>query len=142
MYSLFCTSWFGKLLALVTGKSPNPSLRVAHRVRADDCRGCRIPANSAIAAVADRPPAEVHEFFGQHLLASYVGCDPAALADHRGLMHALREAIKASGATLLSELSNEFSPAGMTAAMLLSESHASIHTYPEHRACFVELFTC
>jgi S-adenosylmethionine decarboxylase len=27
-------------------------------------------------------------------------------------------------------------------ALLLSESHAAIHTYPEHNACFVDLFTC
>jgi S-adenosylmethionine decarboxylase len=26
--------------------------------------------------------------------------------------------------------------------ILLSESHASIHTYPEHGKCFVDLFTC
>ncbi|HUY34167.1 MAG TPA: adenosylmethionine decarboxylase [Pirellulales bacterium] len=83
-----------------------------------------------------------YEFRGRHLLASYVGCDPAALLDHGGLMNALREAIKASGATLLGELKHEFSPSGMTAIMLLSESHASIHTYPEHQACFVDLFTC
>jgi S-adenosylmethionine/arginine decarboxylase-like enzyme len=30
----------------------------------------------------------------------------------------------------------------MTAVLLLAESHASIHTYPEHQACFVDLFTC
>ena len=26
--------------------------------------------------------------------------------------------------------------------ILLSESHASIHTYPEHGGCFVDFFTC
>jgi S-adenosylmethionine/arginine decarboxylase-like enzyme len=30
----------------------------------------------------------------------------------------------------------------LTMVFLLSESHASIHTYPEHGACFVDLFTC
>ena len=26
--------------------------------------------------------------------------------------------------------------------LILSESHASIHTYPEDRSCFVDFFTC
>ncbi len=54
-------------------------------------------------------------------------------------MHA---AVKASGATLLNSVEHIFPPDGMTAVVLLSESHASIHTYPEHRSCFVDIFTC
>jgi S-adenosylmethionine decarboxylase len=93
--------------------------------------------------VGDEPTGgEVFEFFGRHLMASYVGCDAAALSDRAGLMAAMRAAVKASGATLLNSIEHSFSPAGMTAVMLLSESHASIHTYPEHGACFVDLFTC
>ncbi len=30
----------------------------------------------------------------------------------------------------------------MTAVAVLSESHASLHTYPEHESCFVDIFTC
>ncbi|HVX11335.1 MAG TPA: adenosylmethionine decarboxylase [Pirellulales bacterium] len=82
------------------------------------------------------------EFFGRHLLASYTGCDPAALADEAGLLEAMKSAVAASGATLLNCIEHSFKPSGMTAVMLLAESHASIHTYPEHRACFVDLFTC
>ena len=85
---------------------------------------------------------EVFEFFGRHFLACFVGCDAAALSDRAGLMAAMRAAVKASGATLLNCVEHAFSPAGMTAVMLLSESHASIHTYPEHASCFVDLFTC
>lgn len=85
---------------------------------------------------------ETFEFFGRHFMASYVGCDAAALSDRAGLMAAMRAAVKASGATLLNSVEHSFSPAGMTAVMLLSESHASIHTYPEHASCFVDLFTC
>ena len=48
----------------------------------------------------------------------------------------------ASGATILQSVRHVFEPDGMTAVVLLSESHASIHTYPEHRACFVDIFTC
>jgi S-adenosylmethionine decarboxylase len=25
---------------------------------------------------------------------------------------------------------------------MLSESHASVHTYPEYNACFLDIFTC
>ncbi|HEX5447418.1 MAG TPA: adenosylmethionine decarboxylase [Pirellulales bacterium] len=88
------------------------------------------------------PAADEFEFVGRHLLASYVGCDAAALADETGLLAAMKAAVKASGATLISSVQHSFTPSGMTAVMLLSESHASIHTYPEHRACFVDLFTC
>jgi S-adenosylmethionine decarboxylase len=91
------------------------------------------------------PPAvntQEYEFFGRHLLASYVDCDPAALADHAGLKAAMAAAVEAAGATLLNSIHYSFTPSGMTAVLLLAESHASIHTYPEHQACFVDLFTC
>ncbi|TET06482.1 hypothetical protein E3J79_01835 [Candidatus Dependentiae bacterium] len=31
---------------------------------------------------------------------------------------------------------------GSTIICILTESHASIHTYPEYNSCFVDLFTC
>lgn len=83
-----------------------------------------------------------HEFTGRHLLLTCSGCDPALLNDPPRLLNVLRQAAAASGATLLDAVSHEFSPAGFTAFLLLSESHASIHTFPEHSACFVDLFTC
>ena len=126
------TNWFGKLTAKVLGKSPAAKTHATQRGP--------FMENWALAGTVG--PTDEHEFFGRHMIASYVGCDPAALEDHRGLLNAFRNAISASGATLLGELSHEFSPRGMTAIMLLSESHASIHTYPEQQGCFVDLFTC
>ena len=81
-------------------------------------------------------------FQGRHLFGSYLGCDPVALRDFAGLRKAMGEAVSASGATLLNTVEHIFPPDGITILMLLSESHASIHTYPEHGACFVDLFTC
>ncbi|HEV3003820.1 MAG TPA: adenosylmethionine decarboxylase [Pirellulales bacterium] len=126
MDSRLRTSWFGKLLAPLARNAPRST----------------VPIPQAVHIGGAQYPCGEHEFFGRHLVASYVGCDPGALADHRGLVRAVRAAIKASGATLLDELYHEFSPSGMTAVLLLAESHASIHTYPEHQACFVDLFTC
>jgi S-adenosylmethionine decarboxylase len=59
-----------------------------------------------------------------------------------GLLKAMDEAVKASGASILNRTFHIFPPNGLTAVYLLSESHASIHTYPEYGACFVDLFTC
>lgn len=82
------------------------------------------------------------EFCGRHLLGSYSACDPVAIRDQAGLTVAFRAAIRASGATLLHAVEHTFPPHGMTAVAALSESHASIHTYPEHNSCFVDIFTC
>jgi S-adenosylmethionine decarboxylase proenzyme len=83
-----------------------------------------------------------HPFCGRHLLASYRGCRASALRDHAGLLRVLRQAALACGATVLSCAQHRFPNGGLTALLLLAESHASIHTYPEHGACFVDLFTC
>jgi S-adenosylmethionine decarboxylase proenzyme len=87
-------------------------------------------------------PIAGYPFEGKHLIASYSGCDLNRLGDTEGILQALREATRASGATILNESYHAFAPCGLTAMLLLSESHASIHTYPEHGACFVDLFTC
>jgi S-adenosylmethionine decarboxylase len=83
-----------------------------------------------------------YEFVGFHLVSSYLNCDPSRLTDLDGLREAMKNAVFASGATILKQMDHVFPPNGFTMVMLLSESHASIHTYPEHDACFVDFFTC
>ncbi|NGX47949.1 MAG: S-adenosylmethionine decarboxylase proenzyme [Chlamydiae bacterium] len=86
--------------------------------------------------------ANEHVFEGKHFLASYCECDPDAISDVITLEKVMHEAVLASGATILDSVMNIFPPDGLTLVILLSESHASIHTYPEHCSCFVDLFTC
>lgn len=87
--------------------------------------------------------AESNYFFeGRHFVASYYDCSDEALNDVTQLEQVMTQAIEASGATILDSTSHHFDPGGFTLAFLLSESHASIHTYPEHRSCFIDLFTC
>ena len=83
-----------------------------------------------------------YEFMGHHFLASYGECDPEALVDLEHLEKTMEEAVKATGATVVASTKHFFSPNGFMMVLLLSESHASIHTYPEHNACFVDCFTC
>ena len=44
--------------------------------------------------------------------------------------------------TLLNLITHKFEPQGITAVALLSESHISIHTWPEDSSCAVDVYTC
>lgn len=83
-----------------------------------------------------------YEFVGRHFVASYYGCDVVALSNFRELKEIIKKASMAAGAQVLGESDYVFPPSGYTMVALLSESHASIHTYPEKQSCFVDLFTC
>lgn len=83
-----------------------------------------------------------YQFVGRHFVAQYYDCDPVALNNIKGLSTAMQQATIASGAQLLKSVDYAFEPCGFTLVLLLAESHASIHTYPEHKACFIDFFTC
>jgi S-adenosylmethionine decarboxylase len=83
-----------------------------------------------------------YQFAGKHFFASYLECDEEALRNIDNLINAMDNAVTSSGATILNKCSHTFPPTGLTLVYLLSESHASIHTYPEFNACFIDLFTC
>ncbi|HEU4328767.1 MAG TPA: adenosylmethionine decarboxylase [Roseiflexaceae bacterium] len=83
-----------------------------------------------------------HPARGRHLLLTLGGCPPALLDDCPALEALVRRAAEASGATVLHVVAHRFEPHGVTALALLAESHASLHTYPEHGAAFWDCFTC
>ena len=83
-----------------------------------------------------------YQFRGKHFLASYCDCDHEAICNIEKLKEAMLFAVQTSGATILESVEHVFPPDGLTMVILLSESHASIHTYPEYNSCFVDLFTC
>lgn len=85
---------------------------------------------------------EEYKFAGKHFLCSYLECDEDAVKDVQQLIQVMDQAVHASGATILASTPYIFPPNGVTIVYTLSESHASIHTYPEHGSCFVDLFTC
>lgn len=84
----------------------------------------------------------MYPFKGHHYLSSFMECQQDALCDVVSLKDALQRGIKASGATLLNQCEHIFDGQATTMVFLLSESHCSIHTYPEHGSVFIDLFTC
>ena len=83
-----------------------------------------------------------HQFIGQHVFGEFYGVDSHLLNDLNFLQEMLIAGIKESGATLCSMQSKQFEPSGVTLLALLSESHASIHTYPDMGSLFFDAFTC
>jgi S-adenosylmethionine decarboxylase len=81
-------------------------------------------------------------FAGWHVLAELDGASPHVLDDEPGLTAALESALRECGATVCEVVSRRFHPRGVTVLALLSESHASLHTYPEVGSVFVDVFTC
>lgn len=108
-----------------------------------EARKLSVPSAFAPRLVPEAVATETeYRFQGRHLMASYMGCDLARLTDTAALLQVFKDAADATGATVLDACSYVFPGNGMTAVLLLSESHASIHTYPENNSCFVDLFTC
>jgi S-adenosylmethionine decarboxylase len=81
-------------------------------------------------------------FTGQHVLAELEGVDPELLDDEQFLRETLHNALSLSRATVCQMIAKRFEPQGVTVLALLSESHASLHTYPEDGSIFIDVFTC
>ncbi|TDI45674.1 MAG: adenosylmethionine decarboxylase [Acidobacteria bacterium] len=79
---------------------------------------------------------------GKHLIAELWVREPHLLNDLELVRDTLLAASKCGGFTVLDLSSHTFSPHGVTAVVLLSESHMSIHTWPEHGYAAVDIFTC
>ena len=78
-------------------------------------------------------------FAGCHVLAEFTGVDRDLANDRVRLRHLLRNAVERAGATVCDMVDKRFEPHGVTVLALLAESHASIHSYPERGAMFVDV---
>ena len=99
--------------------------------------GFRLLKNDWIPAVYALPKVS-----GKHVIYDLLGGNPHLLDDIDFVTQAITEAVEASGATLLGINSHRFEPQGVTAVALLSESHLSVHTWPEHGYAAIDCFTC
>ncbi|WP_132114045.1 adenosylmethionine decarboxylase [Actinocrispum wychmicini] len=82
------------------------------------------------------------DFSGTHVIADVYDIEPQAVSDESRIVAALAEGITRSGATICGMQTKRFEPAGFTAMFLLSESHVSVHTYPDQNSLFFDAFTC
>ena len=79
---------------------------------------------------------------GHEISAVMFGVDTKYLLDSGFLHKILIDGLKLEGFTILKEIVHDFEPQGFTSLVLLSESHASIHTYPEHNTLYFQIYSC
>jgi len=79
---------------------------------------------------------------GRHLIAEFYECDPNVLNDVDRVRTFMLTAARKVGATIVGEAFHHFSPQGVSGSVVISESHLSIHTWPEKGYVAVDIFTC
>ncbi|MEM1192631.1 MAG: adenosylmethionine decarboxylase [Pseudomonadota bacterium] len=80
-------------------------------------------------------------FAGTHLLLDFWGA--RRLTEPTFIDQTLRAAAHAAGATILHSHMHRFSPSdGVTGVVVLSESHITIHTWPEREFAAIDIFMC
>jgi S-adenosylmethionine decarboxylase len=52
------------------------------------------------------------------------------------------ETLTAAGATVVESISHNFPGAGLTSVLILAESHAVLHTWPETGTVNIDIFSC
>ena len=70
------------------------------------------------------------------------GAEPNALDDLSTIESILRDAAQTAGLTAVSSAHHQFEPQGLSAVIILSESHIAAHTWPEFGNGYVTLTSC
>jgi S-adenosylmethionine decarboxylase len=70
------------------------------------------------------------------------GCTAISVLAPETLTAAFIGALESAGATVVQALSHNFPGAGLTCVLILAESHAVLHTWPETATVNIDIFSC
>ncbi len=79
---------------------------------------------------------------GRHILAEYHGCDRRVIEDRDAVRLLLLECARLMNATIVTDVFHSFNPHGVSGVVVIAESHAAVHTWPERGIASVDIFTC
>lgn len=82
------------------------------------------------------------EQLGRHIIAEFYNCDREIVNNHALVEQYMNEAAEAANATIVTSDFHMFNPWGVSGAVIIQESHLTIHTWPEYGYAAVDLFTC
>jgi S-adenosylmethionine decarboxylase len=79
---------------------------------------------------------------GRHILIELYNCDKEILNNCALIEKYMDEAAAKSKAVVVKSMFHMFSPWGVSGAVIIKESHLTVHTWPEYGFAAVDLFTC
>ena len=79
---------------------------------------------------------------GLHFLLDVAEAPFETLDDPDLLENALHAAVREMGANVLGSHIHRLTPQGVSGVVVISESHLTIHTWPERGEAAIDLFTC
>ncbi len=82
------------------------------------------------------------KFLGIHVIAELHGCNPEILNNPELITQILLKAAKDAKVTVVDYITKKFEPQGVSAVVVISESHITIHTWPEIEYAALDFYTC
>jgi len=79
---------------------------------------------------------------GHHTLLDFYACDARRLKRSRDIKARLCAAVREGGGRIVKAVFHNFSPYGVSGVVVITESHVTIHTWPEHGYAAVDIFSC
>jgi S-adenosylmethionine decarboxylase proenzyme len=79
---------------------------------------------------------------GTHVLAELFGVRKDRLSEVSVVRDIMYKIMREAGFLAVGETFHQFQPQGVTGIILLSESHFSIHTWPEKDMLAADIFSC
>ena len=79
---------------------------------------------------------------GRHLLGNLHGCPVGLLETVAPIKEIMHRTVLEAELTSVGEIFHQYEPVGVTGVILISDSHFSIHTWPEYELAAVDIFSC
>ncbi len=79
---------------------------------------------------------------GRHILVECYDASYEALNDQTLIRNAMLRAVEEMQVTYLGDHFHKFAPQGVSGAVVIAESHLTIHTWPEDGYAAIDFFTC
>ncbi|WP_017473378.1 adenosylmethionine decarboxylase [Amphibacillus jilinensis] len=79
---------------------------------------------------------------GRHVIAEMWDCNIEILNDMGKIEQIFVDAALKAGAEIREVAFHKFAPQGVSGVVIISESHLTIHSFPEHGYASIDVYTC